>query len=180
LDSHAALRGTTIVAVRRDGQLAMAGDGQVTLSDSIVKASARKVRRIFRDRVLAGFAGSVADSITLLERCEQKLDESGGNLQRAVHSLARDWRTDRALRKLEAMLLVGDGEGLYLVSGQGDVLRPEEDIASIGSGSGYALAAARALAAHTEKPAAEIATEAIRIAASICIYTNDQIHTEIL
>jgi len=172
------MHGTTIVAVRRNGVLAIAGDGQVTLQETILKATAQKVQRIFRGRVVAGFAGSVADAVTLLERCEQKLEESSGNLQRAVHALARDWRTDRMLRRLEAMLLVGDSEHLFLVSGQGDVLRPEDDIAAIGTGGAYALAAAKALAKHTQMGAEAIATEALGIAAGICVYTNDTIHVE--
>jgi len=172
------MHGTTIVAMLRGGELVIGGDGQVTLSNAILKSTARKVHRIFKDRVLAGFAGAVADSVTLLERCERKLEEGGGNLQRAVHSLAQDWRQDRVLRRLEAMLIVGDTEHLFIVSGNGDVVRPDDEIAAIGSGAGYALAAARALARHTDKGPAEIVEEALRIAASICIYTNDNIHVE--
>jgi ATP-dependent HslUV protease subunit HslV len=172
------MHGTTVLAVQRDGQLAIAGDGQVSINNTIVKSTARKVQRIFKGKVLAGFAGSVADAVTLLERCEQKLEETGGNLQRAVHALARDWRTDRVLRRLEAMLIVGNTEHLFLVSGQGDVIRPEDDLAAIGSGGSYALAAAKALAQHTSMSPTEIAEAAMHIAASICVYTNDSIYVE--
>lgn len=174
------MHGTTIVGVRKDGVLAMGGDGQITLGQVVLKAGARKVQRIYKDQVLAGFAGAVSDSLTLLERFEQKLEELNGNLARAAHHLARDWRTDRVLRRLEAMLLVGDAEQLLLISGNGEVVRPESDIAGIGSGGTYALAAARALAAHSSLDAEAIAREALSIAASLCVYTNDAIHVEVL
>jgi ATP-dependent HslUV protease, peptidase subunit HslV len=174
------MHGTTIVGVLRDGVLAIGGDGQVTVGNTIVKAGAQKVKRLYKGRVLAGFAGAVSDALTLLERCEEKLEEYNGNLTRAVHHLARDWRTDRVLRRLEAMLLLGDGEQILLVAGSGEVLRPDNDIAGIGSGGPYALAAARALAAHTTLSAAEIVEESLRVAAGICIYTNECRLVEVL
>jgi ATP-dependent HslUV protease subunit HslV len=174
------MHGTTVVGVRRDGVLAIGGDGQVTVGQTILKAGARKVQRIYKDRVVVGFAGGVADALTLLERCEAKLEEFHGNLTRAVHALARDWRTDRVLRRLEAMLVVGDAEQILVVSGSGEVIRPENDVAGIGSGGPYALAAARALMAHTSLGAEEVVREALSIAASICIYTNESIHVEVL
>lgn len=171
--------GTTIVAVHRDGKGAMAGDGQVTLGQAmIMKHGARKVRRIYHDRVIAGFAGGVADALTLIGKFEDHLGQTQGNLQRASVSLAREWRTDRMLRRLEAMLLVMDKSGLLLVSGTGEVIEPDDGIAAIGSGSGFALAAARALARHTELDPADIAREALGIAAQICVYTNDSITLE--
>lgn len=173
-------RSTTIVAVRRDGKLAMGGDGQVSIGNTIVKSTARKVQRVYKDRVLAGYAGTAADAFALLERFEGKLEESKGNLARAAHSLARDWRTDRLLRRLEAMLVVGDAEELFLISGQGDVIRPEEDVCATGSGGAYASAAARALVRHTKLSAEEIVREALLIAAEICVYTNAEIHVEVL
>ncbi|MDQ7793775.1 MAG: ATP-dependent protease subunit HslV [bacterium] len=174
------MRSTTILAVRRDGQAAVAGDGQVTLdrANTILKHQAKKVRRIFGGRVLAGFAGSVADALTLFDRFEARLEQSHGNLPRAAVGLAREWRTDRTLRRLEALLLAVDKENLLLVSGSGDVIEPDEPVAAIGSGAGYALAAAKALLAHTQLPAREIALEAMRIASGICVYTNDQITVE--
>jgi len=178
--SMPALHGTTVVAVRRDGVLAIGGDGQVTFGETVVKAGARKVQRLYKGRVLAGFAGAVSDALTLLERCEAKLEEHNGNLTRAVHQLAKDWRTDRVLRRLEAMLLIGDVEQLLLVSGSGEVLRPEDDIAGIGSGGAYALAAARALAAYSGLDAESIARESLKIAAGLCIYTNDLVNVEVL
>lgn len=174
------MHGTTIVGVLRDGVLAIGGDGQITFGAAVLKAGAQKVKRLYKGRVLAGFAGAVSDSLTLLERCEEKLEEHNGNLARAVHHLARDWRTDRVLRRLEAMLLLGDREQLLLVAGSGEVVRPENDLAAIGSGGSYALAAARALASHTQLGAREIVEESLRIASGICIYTNDCLHVEIL
>jgi len=175
------IRSTTIVAVRRDGKLAIAGDGQVTFDKTIMKHGARKVRRLAgRDgKVIAGFAGSAADGITLLEKFEGKLAEYKNNLARAAVELAKDWRQDRALRKLEALLLVGDAAQLFVLSGNGDVLEPDEGIAAIGSGGPYAQAAAEALVANTTLPAEAIAREALRIAGKICIYTNDQIVCEV-
>ena len=173
------IRSTTIVAVRRDGKLAVAGDGQVTFDKTIMKHGARKVRRIADGKVLAGFAGGAADGITLLEKFEGKLSEYKGNLLRAAVELAKDWRQDRALRRLEALLLVGDGNTLLVLSGNGDVIEPDEGIAAIGSGGPYAQAAAEALLHNTSLSAEEIAREALRIAARICVYTNDDVVVEI-
>ncbi len=173
-------RGTTILAVRRDGQVAVAGDGQVTYEQVVLKHGARKVRRLYHGRVLAGFAGSLADAITLYDRFESKLEAAGGNVPRAVVELARDWRSDRVLRRLEALMLVADRDHLFIVSGSGEVIEPDDPAAAIGSGGAYALAAARALLRHTRLPAPEVAREALAIAASLCIYTNDQIVVESL
>ena len=172
------LRSTTILCVRRGGRLAMGGDGQVTMGESIVKQKARKIRRLYSEKVLAGFAGSTADALSLFSRFEQKLDEYHGNLSRAVVELAKDWRTDRALRHLEALLLVADEKNTYLVSGNGDVIEPDDGIVAIGSGGSYALAAARALAKHTEMGAKEIVQEAMLLAGQICIFTNDNFTVE--
>jgi len=172
------LIGTTIVAARRDGHAAIAGDGQVTIDRTVFKHRAKKVRRIHDGKVLAGFAGSVADALTLFERFESKLEEFQGNLPRAAVEVAKDWRTDRALRRLEALLIVADREHLLVVSGNGEVIEPDDDIAAIGSGGPYALAAARALAKHTDLPARELVKEALEVAASICIYTNREITVE--
>ncbi len=173
-------RGTTIICVRKEGQVALAGDGQVTLGPTVMKHGACKVRRMHNDRVLAGFAGSTADAFTLFEKFDTKLQEFRGNLLRAAVALAKDWRTDRMLRRLEALLIVADKESTLILSGTGDVIEPDDGIAAIGSGGSYALAAARALQAHSELPAQEIAMEAMKIAANICIYTNDQIRVETL
>jgi ATP-dependent HslUV protease subunit HslV len=172
------VRSTTILSVRRDGHLAIGGDGQVTMGESVVKQKARKVRRLYNDKIVAGFAGSTADALSLFSRFEQKLEEYHGNLSRAVVELAKDWRTDRALRHLEALLLVADNKNTYLVSGTGDVIEPDDGIVAIGSGGTYALAAARALAKHTSMSAREIVTEAMRLAGELCIFTNDQIAIE--
>ena len=172
------MRSTTILCVRRDGRLAMGGDGQVTMGENIVKQRARKIRRLFNEKVLAGFAGSTADALSLFSRFEQKLEEYHGNLSRAVVELAKDWRTDRALRHLEALLLVADEKSTYLVSGNGDVIEPDDGIVAIGSGGPFALAAARALAKHTTMSAKEIVEEAMRLAGQICIFTNDQVTIE--
>jgi ATP-dependent HslUV protease subunit HslV len=166
-DAH----GTTILSVRRAGSVAMGGDGQVTMGNTVVKANARKVRRLYGDKVLAGFAGGTADAFTLFERFEGKL-EKFGNLTRAAIELAKDWRTDRALRRLEALLCVADRQSSLIISGNGDVIEPEESIMAVGSGGPFALAAARALAASTELPAREIVERSLAIAADICIYTN--------
>ncbi len=168
------MRGTTIIGVRRDGLCAMAGDGQVSLGNTVVKASTRKVRSL-EGGVIAGFAGSTADAFTLFDRFEAKLKEHRGQLVRAAVELARDWRSDRMLRRLEAMLLVADQDHLLLLSGNGEVLEPDDGVAAIGSGGPYALAAARALLQHTDMSAARIAPEALRIAAGICVFTNDHI-----
>jgi ATP-dependent HslUV protease subunit HslV len=171
-------RGTTILCVRRGGHLAMGGDGQVTMGESVVKQKARKIRRLYSDKILAGFAGSTADALSLFSRFEQKLEEYHGNLSRAVVELAKEWRTDRALRHLEALLLVADEKNTYLVSGNGDVIEPDDGIVAIGSGGSYALAAARALAKHTDMSAKGIVQEAMLLAGQICIFTNDQIVIE--
>ncbi len=170
--------GTTIIALRRDDQVVMAGDGQVSLGPTILKHRARKVRRIFGDKVLAGFAGATADAFTLFEKFERQLEQHKGNLRRAAVELAKDWRTDRVLRRLEALLVVADRETLLILSGSGDVIEPDEPIVAIGSGGNFALAAARALLRHSSLEARQIAEEAMRIAAEICVYTNDQVTVE--
>jgi ATP-dependent HslUV protease subunit HslV len=170
-----AVRSTTVVAVLRGGRLALASDGQVTVGSAILKHGAEKVRRASGGRALVGFAGGAADALALTERLEAKLDAFPANVRRAAVELARDWRTDRLLRRLEALLVVGDSENVLVVSGTGDVIEPDDGIAAIGSGGSYALAAARALARHTSLDAEAIAREALRIASEICIYTNDQI-----
>ena len=164
--------GTTIVCVRRGAQVAMGGDGQVTLGSVVIKATARKVRRLYDDRILAGFAGATADAFTLFERFEAKLEKHQGNLLRSAVELAKDWRTDRMLRRLEAMLAVADRESSLLITGNGDVLEPERGIVAMGSGGSYAQAAAIALLEHTELPPAEIVKRSLEIAGDICIYTN--------
>jgi ATP-dependent HslUV protease, peptidase subunit HslV len=178
VNKSARIRSTTILCVRRGGKMAMGGDGQVTMGESVMKQKARKIRRLYNEKVVAGFAGSTADALSLFSRFEQKLDEYHGNLSRAVVELAKEWRTDRALRHLEALLLVADEKSTYLVSGNGDVIEPDDGIVAIGSGGPYALAAARALAKHTELPAKEIVQEAMLLAGQICIFTNDQITLE--
>ena len=178
MNKTARIRSTTILSVRRDGKLAMGGDGQVTMGESIMKQKARKIRRLFNEKVIAGFAGSTADALSLFSRFEQKLEEYHGNLSRSVVELAKDWRTDRALRHLEALLLVADEKNTYLLSGNGDVIEPDDGIVAIGSGGPYALAAARALVKHTEMPAREVVQEAMLIAGQICIFTNDQVVIE--
>lgn len=174
------IRSTTIVAVRRNGFAAMAGDGQVSLEASIVKTSARKVRKIYHDQILCGFAGSTADALALLERFEEKLEEYSGNLQRSAVELAKQWRMDRALRRLEALMLVANKDHIFLISGTGDVIEPDEPVASVGSGGGYALASARSLLKHTDLDAETIAKEAILSASEICVYTNDSLTIETL
>lgn len=170
---------TTIVAVKRDGHVALAGDGQVTFGNStVMKSTAKKVRRLYHDKIIAGFAGSVADAFTLFEKFEEKLESTHGHLQRAAVALAKDWRTDKILRRLEALLLVADKDTILLLSGNGEVIEPDGDVAAIGSGGFYALAAARALVAHTEMTASEIANEALSIAADICVFTNQNIIVE--
>jgi ATP-dependent HslUV protease subunit HslV len=174
------IRSTTICAVLRDGRLAIAGDGQVTFDKTIMKHKARKVRRIGDGKVLAGFAGSAADGITLLDKFESKLSEFRGNITRAAVELAKEWRTDRYLRRLEALLIVGDKEHLFVLSGTGDVVEPDDNVAAIGSGGPYAQAAAAALLKHTNLPADEIVREALSIASKICIYTNPEVTVEVL
>ncbi|HET7275737.1 MAG TPA: ATP-dependent protease subunit HslV [Longimicrobiaceae bacterium] len=170
-DFHA----TTILAVRRDGRVALGGDGQVTVGDIVMKSSAQKVRKIRDGKILAGFAGSVADAFTLFEKFEEKLERHPGNLARAAVELAKEWRTDRFLRRLEALLAVADREDLYLLSGNGDVIQPDDDIVAIGSGGAYALAAARALKEHSDLAAPDIVRRSLEIAGEICIYTNQNI-----
>lgn len=172
------MHGTTIIAVRKDGKTAMAGDGQVTLGESVMKSNARKVRRIYNDEILVGFAGATADAFTLLERFEGKLNEYNGDIIRSSVELAKDWRTDRMLRRLEAMMLVANNKKILLLSGNGDVIEPELDVIAIGSGGNYAMAAARAYLDASSLGAAEIAKSALKIAGDICIYTNDSIIVE--
>ncbi len=171
---------TTVLAVRHNGQTVMASDGQVTFGDTVVKQRARKIRRLYNDRILAGFAGSAADSFALFSRFEAKLEQYRGNLERSAVELAKDWRTDRLLRRLEAMLIVMDPQSTYLLSGTGDLIEPDDGIIAIGSGGAYALAAAKALALHTALDARAIASQAMEIAAGICIYTNARLTIESL
>ena len=171
---------TTVIAVRKDGQVAMAGDGQVTLGNVVMKHSAKKIRRLYNESILAGFAGSAADAFTLFTKFENKLDAHKGQLLRAVVELAKDWRSDKVLRNLEAMLIVADADNLFVVSGNGDLIEPDEGIVSIGSGGSYAYAAAKALMRHTEMSANKLAEESMRIAADICIYTNEHISVEVI
>jgi len=171
---------TTVVSVRHRGRVALAGDGQVSIGQTIVKAGARKVRKVYHDRVLAGFAGAAADAFTLFAKFEGKLEEHRGNLPRAAVELAKDWRMDRVLRRLEALLAVADAQTSFIVSGTGDVIEPDDGLIGIGSGGPFALAAARALCAHSELDAPQIAEQALKIAAGICIYTNDHISVEAL
>jgi ATP-dependent HslUV protease subunit HslV len=171
---------TTVVCVRHRGQVALAGDGQVTIGNTVVKAGARKVRKLSHDRVVAGYAGAAADAVTLFARFEAKLDEHRGQLPRAAVELAKDWRSDRVLRRLEALLAVADHESSFIVSGTGDVIEPDDGLIGIGSGGPFALAAARALVLHADLDAKAVVTEAMRVAASICFYTNDHISVEVL
>jgi len=169
------LRATTVLAVRRDGKVAMGGDGQVTLGDTVMKATARKVRKLKDGTILAGFAGAVADAFALFEKLEEKLERYPANLTRACVELAKDWRTDRFLRRLEALLVVADADHLFLVGGDGNVIEPDDDVVAIGSGGSYALAAARALKSHSDLEAAEVVRVAMEVAGDICIYTNREI-----
>jgi len=170
--------GTTIIAVKKDGKTVIAGDGQVTFGNTVMKASAKKVRRLGDGKVVAGFAGSVADALTLFERFEEKYRQMNSNLLRAAVALAKDWRTDKVLRHLEALMLVANKENLLLVSGNGEVIQPDEDVVAIGSGGSYALAAAKALLRNTDLPAKEIALKSLQIASEICIYTNENFTVE--
>ncbi len=172
------VRSTTVLAVRRDGKIAMAADGQVTLGDTVVKHGAKKLRRLADGKIVAGFAGSTADAQALFGRFEAKLQEYRGNLERAAVELAKEWRTDRALRRLDALLIVADREHILLLSGNGDLIEPDDGVLAIGSGGPYALAAARALMQHTKLSATAVAEDAMRIAAAICVYTNDHILVE--
>jgi len=171
---------TTVVCVRHRGQVAIAADGQVSIGQTIVKANAKKVRKLYHDRVVSGFAGAAADAFTLFARFESKLEEHRGNLARAAVELAKDWRTDRVLRRLEALLAIADREQSFIVSGTGDVIEPDDGLIGIGSGGAFALSAARALVAHSDLDARGVVTESMRIAAGICVYTNDHITTETL
>jgi len=171
-------RSTTIIAVNRDGQVALAGDGQVTLGQTVLKHGARKVRRLYLNRIIAGFAGSVADAQALSDRFESKLEATSGNLTRAAIEFAKDWRTDRVMRRLEAMMIVTDGEHLYILSGDGNIVEPDDGIAAIGSGGSFAQAAAKALVKNTTMSAKEIVEEAMRVASEICIYTNERIYVD--
>ena len=174
------IHATTVVCIRRDGQVAIAGDGQVTIGNTVMKHGAAKVRRMYHDKILAGFAGSAADAFALFSRFEAKLEEYRGNMERSVVELAKDWRMDKYLRQLQAMLIVANSEKAYLISGTGDLIQPDDGILAIGSGGSFALAAARALLKHTSMSAADIAKESMLIASQICIYTNDNITVETL
>jgi ATP-dependent HslUV protease, peptidase subunit HslV len=175
---NAVFHGTTILLVRKGSQIVIAGDGQVTLGDTVIKQKARKIRRVYNDRVLVGFAGATADAFALFSRLEMKLEQFQGNLNRAAVELAQEWRTDRALRHLEAYLLATDGKSIYMISGTGDVIEPDDGVLSVGSGGVYALAAARALLRHTKLPPKTIAQEALKIASEICVFTNNEIIVE--
>ena len=177
-ETRPVIRSTTILALRHKGKVVVAGDGQVSFGETVMKRGARKVRRIYNGKVLAGFAGATADAFTLFDKFEKQLDQHGGNLRRAAVELAKDWRTDRVLRRLEALLITADRDALLVLSGSGDVIEPDDDVIAIGSGGNYALAAARVLIKHTQLDARTIAEEAMRGAASICIYTNDQVVIE--
>jgi len=172
------IRSTTVLCVRRDGKVVMAGDGQVTLGSEVLKSKAKKLRRLYNDKILAGFAGATADAFSLFARFEAKLEQFNGNLPRAVVELAKEWRTDKILRHLEALLLVADAKNTYILSGNGDVIEPDENIAAIGSGASYALAASTALMRHTKLSARQIVEEGMKIASQTCIYTNDNFTIE--
>ncbi len=172
------MHGTTVLAVRRNGRVVIGGDGQVSLGNTVMKGNARKVRRLYQSKVIAGFAGGTADAFTLFERFEGKLEKHGGNLTRSAVELAKDWRTDRLLRRLEALLIVADPSVTLIISGNGDVIEPERDLAAIGSGGAYAQAAAQALLEHTALDARTIVEQSLKIAAGICIYTNDNLNFE--
>jgi len=172
------MHGTTVLAVRRNGKTAIAGDGQVTIGATVMKHNAKKIRKMYNDKILAGFAGATADAFTLFEKFESKLEQYRGNLTRAAVELAKDWRTDKILRRLEALMIIVDHERSFIISGNGDVIEPENGVAAIGSGGSYAMAAARALIEHTQLDAKKIVEEAMKIAAEICIYTNNEITIE--
>ena len=178
MPSKRLIRSTTVLCVRRNGSVVMAGDGQVTLGESVIKHNARKIRRLYQEKILAGFAGSTADAFSLFSRFEAKLEQYHGNVGRAAVELAKDWRTDKFLRHLEALLLVSDKDQTFLLSGQGDVIEPDTGIAAIGSGGPYAQAAAQALAEYTELSSRQIAEEAMKIAGKMCIYTNEKVTVE--
>jgi ATP-dependent HslUV protease subunit HslV len=172
------MHSTTIICVRKKGKVALAGDGQVTLGDTVIKHGAKKIRRLYNEKIIAGFAGSSADSFALFSRFEAKLEQFHGNLNRAAVELAKDWRTDRSLRHLEAVMIVADDKNTFLIAGNGDLIEPDDGLVAIGSGGAYALAAARALNSFTDLGAREIAEESMKIAGKICIYTNDTVHVE--
>jgi ATP-dependent HslUV protease subunit HslV len=174
------MRSTTIIGVRKDGLVAMAGDGQVSLGETVMKRKARKIRKIYNERIVAGFAGASADALTLFEKFESRCEQYKGNLTRAVVELAKEWRTDKILRRLEALLVVMDKEHSFIISGTGEIIEPDDGIVAIGSGGGYALAAARALLGHSNLDAKGIVQEALQIASGICVYTNDQVTIEVL
>jgi ATP-dependent HslUV protease subunit HslV len=171
-------KGTTILAIKHKDEVAISGDGQITIGNTIMKNNTKKIRKLYNDKILTGFAGASADAMTLFEKFENKIDELHGNLPKAVISLAKEWRTDKILRKLEAILIVADKKNMFVVSGTGDIIEPDDNIAAIGSGGPYALAAAKALVKFSNLSAYEIALESLKIAASICIYTNDKITAE--
>ncbi|WP_022670315.1 ATP-dependent protease subunit HslV [Hippea alviniae] len=173
-------KGTTIICLKKGSTVAIAGDGQVTLGNTVIKSKARKIRKLYNDKVIVGFAGATADAFTLFEKLEDKLNEYAGNLTRAAVELAKEWRTDKILRRLEAMLIAADKDSIYLISGTGDVLQPDEDVVAIGSGGNYALSAALALIKHSNLSAKEIVEESMKIASKICIYTNENITIETL
>ena len=175
---HNTIHATTIIGIRHKGKVAIAGDGQVTLGNTVMKHSARKIRRIYNDKIIAGFAGAAADAFTLFERFEEKLERYSGNLAKSAVELAKDWRSDRYLRRLEALLIVMDNKQTFIISGTGDIIEPDDGIAAIGSGGSFALAAARSLIKHSKLSAAEIVKEAMQTAADICIYTNNNIVVE--
>jgi ATP-dependent HslUV protease subunit HslV len=177
-DDSSRIRSTTILALRRDGKVIMAGDGQVSIGNTVMKTGARKVRSLYEGRILVGFAGSGADALTLFEKFEKCLQQHGGNLRRSAVELAKDWRADRVLRRLEALLLAADRETLLLISGSGDIIEPDDDVIAIGSGGNYALAAARALLRKTQLDARTIAEEAMHVAAELCVFTNDSLSIE--
>ena len=172
------IKATTIIAVKKDGKVAMAGDGQVTFGEVVFKSNAKKIRKIEKYNIMAGFAGAAADAFALMDKFESKLEEFGGNLKKSAVELAKEWRNDKALRVLDAMLIVADKENILVLSGNGDIIEPDEDVTAIGSGGSYAYAAAKALLLHTDMSAEEIAEEAMKIAGSICIYTNSNISVE--
>ena len=178
MKSMESIKATTVIAVLKNGQVAMAGDGQVTLGNVVMKHSAKKIRRLYNNQVLAGFAGSTADAFNLFSKFEAKLEAHKGQLMRAVVEMAKDWRTDKILRKLEAMLVVANQENIFVMSGNGDLIEPDEGMVAIGSGGSYAYSAAKALMAHTDLSARDLAAEAMRIAADVCIYTNAEITVE--
>ena len=177
-DQEQKIHGTTILAVRRNGKVALSGDGQVTMNNTVLKHKAKKIRRLYHDKIIAGFSGATADAFTLFEKFENKLEQYQGNITRAAVELAKDWRTDKVLRRLEALLLIANKDHCFIISGNGDVIEPDDWVIAVGSGGPFAQAAAKALLDHTNLSATEIAKEAMKIAASICIYTNEQVIIE--